>query len=161
MRPATLGRGPHGERGGFDGGPLTAASEPGPAARPGRRTELDAIRARSLFGLAGWCRLVAILGLLDRRRERRPAPPETADARPVGRPGRLYGCLAAAVLPLYIPHQPIVVAVAYGVVGLHLNILLKYSVISLTSLVLTVAAYDVLVRRIRVTRFLFGMRARP
>lgn len=124
-------------------------------------TTAAAILARSLFGLAGWCWLVAILGLLDRRRERRPAPPETADARPVGRPGRLYGYLATAVLPLYILHQPIVVAVAYGVVGLDTNILVKYTVISLTSLVLTVAAYDVLVRRTRVTRFLFGMRARP
>ncbi|MEU0955864.1 acyltransferase [Streptomyces niveus] len=123
-------------------------------------TTAVAILARSLFGLAGWCWLVAILGLLDRHRERRPAPRRTAGDPPVGNLGRMYGYLATAVLPLYVLHQPIVVAVAYGVVGLDTNVLVKYTVISLTSLVLTVVAYDVLVRRTRVTRFLFGMRAR-
>ncbi|WP_405607356.1 MULTISPECIES: hypothetical protein [unclassified Streptomyces] len=73
----------------------------------------------------------------------------------------MYGHLATAVLPLCILHQPIVVAVAYGVVGLNAPILVKYTVIVVTSLVLTVAAYDILVRRTRVTRFLFGMRAQP
>ncbi|MET4927227.1 acyltransferase family protein [Streptomyces sp. PSRA5] len=128
-----------------------------------------AILARALFGLAGWCWLVAILGLLDRRREHRatppgpPEPPDTVDRAvpPAGRRRRMYGYLATAVLPIYILHQPIVVAVAYGVVGHDAPILVKYTVIVVTSLVLTVVAYDVLVRRTRVTRFLFGMRARP
>lgn len=36
--------------------------------------------------------------------------------------------------------------------------MVKYLVIVAASLTLTVAAYDLLVRRTRVTRFLFGMR---
>ena len=79
------------------------------------------------------------------------------DAR-VSRGRRLYAYLAAAVLPLYVLHQPIVVAVAYGVVGWTAPVPLKYAVIVAVSLALTVAAYDLLVRRTRVTRFLFGMR---
>ena len=127
-----------------------------------------AISARTLYGVTGWCWLVAILGLLDRRR---PAPPVEADpaveqSRPTesgprgGWRRRLYRYLAAAVLPLYILHQPIVVAVAYGVVGWDAPIAVKYAVIVTSSLVLTVASYDLLVRRTRPTRFLFGMRGK-
>ncbi|WP_431924673.1 hypothetical protein [Nonomuraea jabiensis] len=64
-----------------------------------------AIGVRALYGLAGWCWLVAILGALDRPRPERP-------------PRRSGAYLAAAVLPLYVLHQPIVVAVAYFVVGM-------------------------------------------
>ena len=139
------------------------------------RTAL-AIGARALYGAAGWCWLVGILGLLDRRGRRRAAAgpselpkdelpkdedPEDKlpeDGEPDRRSRRVYGYLAAAVLPLYVLHQPIVVAVAYGVVGWHAPIAVKYVVIVAASLALTVAAYDLLVRRTRVTRFLFGMR---
>jgi peptidoglycan/LPS O-acetylase OafA/YrhL len=125
-----------------------------------------AISTRTLYGVTGWCWLVAILGLLDRRR---PAPPVEADraaeqSRPTesGPPDgwrrRLFRYLAAAVLPLYILHQPIVVAVAYGVVDWDAPIAVKYAVIVTSSLALTVASYDLLVRRTRPTRFLFGMR---
>jgi hypothetical protein len=45
------------------------------------------------------------------------------------------------------------------VVGWDAPIVVKYTMIVAVSLALTVAAYDLLVRRTRVTRFLFGMRA--
>lgn len=152
------------------------------------------IGGRTLYGAAGWCWVVAILGLLDRRR-RRPAPepmpvpvlaltpdPDPSSDRDLnpdpglnrdrdrnpdpgrdegprgGLGGRLYGYLAVGALPLYILHQPVVVSVAYGVVGWDAPMLVKYLVIVAISLALTVAAYDLLVRRTRVTRFLFGMR---
>ncbi|MEV0230418.1 acyltransferase [Nonomuraea sp. NPDC050786] len=111
-----------------------------------------AIGARALYGLAGWCWLVAILGALDR-----PRAPATGAGKP---PRRLYAYLSSAVLPLYVLHQPIVVAVAYLVVGWKAPILVEYLVIVVVSLVLTVGVYDLLVRRTRVTRFLFGMRER-
>ncbi|MDP9870017.1 MULTISPECIES: acyltransferase family protein [Streptosporangium] len=113
-----------------------------------------AIGVRTLYGAAGWCWLVAITGLLDRRR---PAPAAAQDP-PRSRGRRLYGYLALAALPLYILHQPIVVGVAYGVVGRQAPMAVKYAVIVAASLALTVAAYDLLVRRTRVTRSLFGMR---
>ncbi|MFI7639629.1 acyltransferase family protein [Nonomuraea sp. NPDC049400] len=108
-----------------------------------------AIGARTLYGLAGWCWLVAILGARDRPR------PLSASGKP---PRRVYAYLSSAVLPLYVLHQPIVVAVAYFVVGWKAPILVEYLVIVTISLVLTVGVYDLLVRRTRVTRFLFGMR---
>ncbi|GIF52368.1 peptidoglycan/LPS O-acetylase OafA/YrhL [Asanoa ferruginea] len=108
-----------------------------------------AIVARALFGFAGWCVVVAILGLLDRRNLSRTGRRE---------PGRPYRYLAEGALPIYVLHQPIVVAVAYGVVGWHAPIIVKYLAIVVASLALTLAAYEVLVRRTRVTRYLFGMR---
>jgi peptidoglycan/LPS O-acetylase OafA/YrhL len=62
------------------------------------------------------------------------------------------------VLPLYVLHQPIVVVVAYFVVGWPAPIPVEYAVLVTISLALTLAAYELLVRRTRVTRSLFGMR---
>ncbi len=107
-----------------------------------------AILARVLFGAAGWCWLVALLGLLDR-------PSRTAGGR--ARPALAY--LGAAALPLYILHQPIVVAVAYFAVRWPLPAPVKYLAIVVLSFAFMFAVYDAGVRRLRVTRFLFGMRA--
>lgn len=162
------------------GTPLFLIAAETPGADPFMDLSALAIIARTLYGAAGWCWLVAILGLLDRRR-----PPPTAEqateeaaaeateriaaeapAEEAGtgsgeqdkRPRRMYGYLAAAVLPVYILHQPIVVGVAYLVVGWSAPVAVKFALIVAASLALTFAAYDVLVRRTRVTRFLFGMR---
>jgi peptidoglycan/LPS O-acetylase OafA/YrhL len=122
---------------------LTAGDEPFTA------MTAHAVIARALFGFAGWCAVVAILGLLDRRNTSR------ASVKP---PGRTYLYLAVAALPIYVLHQPIVVAVAYGVVRWDAPIIVKYAAIVTASLALTIAAYDLLVRRTRLTRYLFGMR---
>jgi hypothetical protein len=119
-----------------------------------------AMGVRALYGATGWLWLVAILGLLDRRLSR-PDGQEAPEGRRAGRVRRFYGYLAVAALPFYILHQPIVVGVAYGVVRWDAPMLVKYGTIVLASLVLTVAAYDLLVRRTRVTRFLFGLRGTP
>ncbi|QGN47401.1 acyltransferase family protein [Micromonospora sp. WMMD558] len=113
-----------------------------------------AVASRTAYGAAGWCWLVAILGLLDRRRAA-GLPSRT----PNGWLRRGYAYLALAALPLYVLHQPVVVAVAYHVVRWDAPMPVKYAVIVTASLLLTVAAYDLLVRRTRFTRFLFGMRA--
>ncbi|WP_037676757.1 hypothetical protein [Streptomyces griseus] len=55
-------------------------------------------------------------------------------------------------------HQPVVVAFAYGVVGWSVPIVVKYAAIVAASLAVILVVYEYLVRRARVTRFLFGMR---
>ncbi|KUL45755.1 acyltransferase family protein [Streptomyces regalis] len=107
-----------------------------------------ALVTRAVFGAAGWCWVVAILGLLDRPRE-------------VRTPSRVMVYLGIAALPVYVLHQPVVVAVAYGVVGWSAPIAVKYAVIVTGSLVVILALYEGLVRRTRLTRFLFGMRPAP
>lgn len=100
---------------------------------------------RALFGAAGWCWVLALLGLLDRPRAARP-------------PSRALVYLGVAALPVYVLHQPVVVAVAYGVVGLPGPIIVKYTLIVAGSLVAILALYELLVGRTRPTRFLLGMR---
>lgn len=112
-----------------------------------------ALTTRALFGAAGWCWVLAILGWLDRPRPR-------AGVRPAGR-GRTKAYLAVAALPLYVLHQPVVVAFAYGVVGWPAPMAVKYAVIVVCSLAVILLLYEYGVRRTRPTRFLFGMRAAP
>ncbi|MFJ9659935.1 acyltransferase [Streptomyces griseoflavus] len=113
----------------------------------------SALATRALFGAAGWCWVVAITGLLDRPRRPR--------VRPGGR-GRppLPARLAPAALPVYVLHQPVVVALAYGVVGWSAPAAVKYAVIVAASLAVVLVLYEYGVRRTAVTRFLFGMRPR-
>jgi peptidoglycan/LPS O-acetylase OafA/YrhL len=62
------------------------------------------------------------------------------------------------VLPFYILHQTVIVIIAYFVVQTGLAIPLKYGITAVTSFAVIVALYELLVRRIGVLRFLFGMR---
>ncbi|CAM5601836.1 acyltransferase family protein [Streptomyces fumanus] len=150
---------------------LFVASGPGFAVieEPFTEMTVPAVVTRALFGAAGWCLVVAILGLVDRHRLRRltgppgprgpsgpPGPVRSGEA--AGRRRRVYGYLAAAVLPLYVLHQPVVVAVAYFVVGWSAPIPVKYAALVAIAFALTLAGYELVVRRTRVTRFLFGMR---
>ncbi|WP_107117046.1 acyltransferase family protein [Streptomyces curacoi] len=107
-----------------------------------------ALVTRAVFGAAGRCWVVAILGLLDRPRAARP-------------PSRTMVYLGLAALPLYVLHQPVVVALAYGVVGRPAPIVIKYVVIVAGSLAVLLLLYEFVVRRTRLTRFLFGMRSDP
>jgi peptidoglycan/LPS O-acetylase OafA/YrhL len=112
-----------------------------------------AVLARALFGAAGWCWLVAILGLLDR-----PArDPTRLDG--TTRRRRVYAYLGTAALPIYILHQPIVVVVAYYVVRWQAPILVKYAAIVAISFLVIFVVYDLGVRRTRITRLAFGIRA--
>ncbi|MEU9364342.1 acyltransferase [Streptomyces avermitilis] len=140
------------------GAGLFALSGPGFAVADEPFTETTALGmvTRALFGAAGWCLVVAILGHLDRRRAVRAAG-RTPDPLPSGR-RRVYAYLGAAVLPVYVLHQPVVVAVAYFVVGWNAPIPVEYAAIVIISLALTLSVYELLVRRTRVTRFLLGMR---
>jgi glucan biosynthesis protein C len=62
------------------------------------------------------------------------------------------------VLPFYILHQTVIIVIAYFVVQTSLAIPFKYSITAVISFVAIVALYELLVRRIGVLRFLFGMR---
>ncbi len=110
---------------------------------------------RFLFGLAGWPALVAILGLAARID--RPASSERIPAG-TDRMSRLSGYANQAVLPMYILHQPVIVAIAFYVVRWELPATVKYGIISLASLAVVLIIYDLAIRRTALTRFLFGMK---
>ncbi|HEX2156557.1 MAG TPA: acyltransferase, partial [Actinomycetes bacterium] len=64
-----------------------------------------------------------------------------------------------AVLPFYVLHETVVVAIAYGVLNWQVAAGVKYLVISTASLAATLALYELGVRRHPVTRLLFGLRS--
>jgi glucan biosynthesis protein C len=64
------------------------------------------------------------------------------------------------VLPFYILHQTVIISVAYFVVQTGLAIPLKYAITVMISFAVIVVLYELLVSRIGVLRFLFGMRGK-
>jgi glucan biosynthesis protein C len=109
------------------------------------------LAGRAALGAAVWCTVVAVIGGLARLR-----PSSAGSARGGSRDQRVVGYVAPAVLPWYVLHQPVVVAVAYLVVGSALHPALEYLVICVLSAVVTLLAYDLLVRRTALTRALFA-----
>lgn len=60
--------------------------------------------------------------------------------------------------PIYILHNTIIIIIAFFVVQWEINVGIKYVVIIVPAFLVTVLAYDVLVKRTNITRFLFGMK---
>jgi peptidoglycan/LPS O-acetylase OafA/YrhL len=63
-----------------------------------------------------------------------------------------------AVLPFYLFHQTIILAVGFFVIPWNIGILPKFLIITAISLPLILALYELLVKRFNVVRFFFGMR---
>ncbi|MFC1980540.1 acyltransferase family protein, partial [Chloroflexota bacterium] len=62
------------------------------------------------------------------------------------------------VLPFYILHQTIILVVGWFVITWDVGILPKYLIIVVVSFVLIMALYELLIRRLSIVRFFFGMR---
>ena len=65
-----------------------------------------------------------------------------------------------AVLPFFLLHQPVIIAIAFYVVQWDVGIPLKLVTVVLGSFLVTLAIYELLIRRIAPLRALFGMKAR-
>jgi len=126
---------------------------------------------RLLKGVDGWFLMVAIMGLamyivqpgthethhtLKTDDDSTPKPPNLRRRSSFIDHTARYA--KEAQLPCYILHQTVIVAVGFYVIQWRTGILSKYLVISLSSLAITLALYDIGVKRTRLTRFLFGMR---
>jgi hypothetical protein len=90
-------------------------------------------------------------------RQPRPADPADGSLRLRDRSIRYAN---QAVLPVYVLHQTVIVAIGFYVVQWEMTTLAKYLLISFTTLLATLVLYDLGVRRTAVTRVLFGMRQR-
>ena len=71
---------------------------------------------------------------------------------------RFLKFFAEGAYPLYILHQTVIVIIGFFVVQWGLGVGAKYAVIVALAFTGSVLAYDVLVQRTRITRFLFGMK---
>lgn len=63
-----------------------------------------------------------------------------------------------AVLPFYILHQTIILIVGFYVVQWDMGVAAKYGIITSVSFIAIMAIYELLIRRVNVLRFMFGMR---
>lgn len=63
-----------------------------------------------------------------------------------------------AVLPFYLLHQTIILIIGFYVVQWDASIISKFLFISSTSLIATIGIYDLCIRRLNFSRFLFGMK---
>ncbi|HET9521091.1 MAG TPA: acyltransferase [Candidatus Limnocylindrales bacterium] len=101
--------------------------------------------AGMLFGLEGWAWTLVIVNIgLRLPRLQRPLSPGIGDA----------------VLPVYVIHQPVILAVAFFAVQWPIGILPKWLVVFGVSLAITLALVQLGLRN-RVTRVLLGARAQP
>jgi glucan biosynthesis protein C len=73
---------------------------------------------------------------------------------------RFLGYFSEGAYPLYILHQTVIVVVGFFVLQLALPVIGQFVLILSFSLLGSVLIYDLLVRRNRITRFLFGMKTR-
>ena len=96
-----------------------------------------------LQAVNAWAWLLAILGL---------------GGRYLNENNKFLAYSNEAVLPFYILHQTVIISIGFYVVQWSTGIGLKYLVISTTSFIAIMLIYELLVRRMNVLRFLFGMR---
>ena len=73
---------------------------------------------------------------------------------------RFLAYASEAVLPFYILHQTVIIVTGFYIVQWDHDPALKYLAIALLSFSLIMALYELLIKRINVLRFLFGMRLR-
>ena len=66
-----------------------------------------------------------------------------------------------AVLPFFMLHQPVIMAIAFFVVQWSASIPIKLAAVVLGSFVVTLAIYELIIRRIGPLRTAFGMKGRP
>jgi hypothetical protein len=113
-------------------------------------------------GLAGWLWTTAILGVAGKVAARLATarPADSLGGSPASTPRwrRVAHYGNEAVLPFYVLHEPVIVAVAWVVVRWPAPLLVKYLSVVAASFILTLALYEGLVRRFQLARFLFGMK---
>jgi hypothetical protein len=94
-------------------------------------------------GLMSWSWLLAILGF---------------GSRYLVSTNGLLKYANEAVLPFYILHQTVIVLIGFYVTRWDTSVIVKYLAISSTSFVIIVGLYELLVKRDKALRFLFGMK---
>lgn len=65
-----------------------------------------------------------------------------------------------ASLPFYMLHQTVIVVVGFFITEWPLNVLPKYVILAVTSFIIIMTLYELLIRRLNLLRFLFGLKSR-
>lgn len=99
----------------------------------------------ALIGICGWCWVAVVLSLAMRSMNR--------DSQALH-----YGQLT--LLPFFVVHQPAILVIAYFVVQWETSILIKLVVVALGAFVLSIGLCELVIKRVRILRLLFGMKDR-
>lgn len=131
---------------------------------------LGSVLCRFLHAMTGWFWIVAIVGLAGSAFHKQPADPGSDRGLQPTDPPSLHGkpplkerivqYAVKAQLPFYVLHLTPIVVIGFFVVQWEVSVLVKFIVISLSSLVTTLLLYEFGIRRAAVTRFLFGMKTK-
>jgi surface polysaccharide O-acyltransferase-like enzyme len=100
--------------------------------------------AWSLASINGWCWTIAALSF---------------GMRVLNKRNKLLNYGQEAILPFYVFHQPVIVAIAFFAVTWTVAVGVKYLVIVLFSLTITVGVHELFIRRFPPARALFGVKA--
>jgi len=98
-----------------------------------------------IYGFAPWLFLIALLGYGKQH---------------LNFTNQYLSYVIAASYPFYILHQTVIVIIGFYVVQWNTSILVKFVTILVCAFTITALLYDLLVKRINMTRFLFGMKSR-
>jgi len=101
------------------------------------------IAVQALRGLLGWCWIIGLLGL---------------GSRFLNFNKKFLAYANEAVLPFYILHHTVIYIIGFYVIQRSSSIGTKYFIISIVSFAIIMAIYEILVRRVSILRFLFGMK---
>jgi hypothetical protein len=104
------------------------------------------VAATMVRGLVSWCWLVALVSLA---------------LRWFTFTNRALRYLDDAFYPVYVLHMPVLSIIAYYVVRWPVGTWVKYPVIVVATLAVTLLLYDLLIRRHNLPRVLFGLKALP
>jgi hypothetical protein len=134
---------------------------------------LSHVLFRFLKGLAGWFWVVAVMGLVlhlshsraaSKKRKMGSTSGDEQDSQQrttsakASFSGRLAQYAGEAQLPFYVLHMTPIVLIGFFVVQWEANALLKFLLIVLSALIVTLLVYDIGVRRTTPTRLLFGLK---
>jgi len=106
-------------------------------------SDLDLVVQWSTIAVNGWAWSFVVLSMGMRRLDFR---------------NRWLEYCQAAVMPMFLLHQPVIIAIAYYVVQWETGILVKLPVVLLGSLAVTLAIYEGLIKRIGPLRSFFGIK---
>jgi hypothetical protein len=130
--------------------------------------DLPNVLFRALKGITSWFWVVLIMGLasgVGRQRSREKTEPDRhprsgspAPSHKASLMDRVAAYAGEAQLPFYVLHMTPIVIIGFYLVQWQVSALIKYPVVVLATLVVTLAVHDIAVRRTRLTRFLFGMK---
>jgi hypothetical protein len=103
------------------------------------------VAVHAVRGLLAWCWIVGLLGLCSRC---------------LNFNNKFLAYANEAVLPFYILHHTVIYIIGYYIVKWKSNVVSKFTIISVASFVIIIAIYEILIRRINIVRFLFGMKVK-